>query len=59
MKYYHNLILPRNVRVMIGVGGGQPRDDDPRSHAILTTRPPTAPPSCASNTMLTPHKNAF
>jgi diadenosine tetraphosphatase ApaH/serine/threonine PP2A family protein phosphatase len=36
MKYFHNLILPRNVRIMIGVGAvGQPRDDDPRAAAIL------------------------
>ena len=36
MQYFHNLILPRNVFVMIGVGAvGQPRDDDPRAAAIV------------------------
>lgn len=36
LEFFHNIILPRNTNIMIGVGAvGQPRDEDPRACAIL------------------------
>lgn len=36
LEFFHNLILPKNTNIMIGVGAvGQPRDDDPRACSIL------------------------
>ena len=36
LEFFRNMVIPRNMAVMVGVGAvGQPRDDDPRACAIL------------------------